>query len=111
MTTTIRITLPIAPGATTCEGCDRYNDHDHCGDWCEPHKKRLPISGARLPECIAGERVKICDFWELRSPAGAVLYKSFFRTSSCLRRPNRAAGERVFHVTIYRRRNGRQRTA
>ena len=75
MTTSIRIDLPIAPGAKTCEGCDRYNDHDHCGDWCEPFKQRLPISGVRLPECLASEREFVGKYFDAKRQVHVTRYR------------------------------------
>jgi hypothetical protein len=107
MSASIRITLPIAPGAKTCEGCDRYNDNDHCGDWCEPFKKRLPISGVRLPECLASERGELAEYWELRydeqNVAPFPTRKAAFKHRATIAKLWGLNGK-VIHVTRYRRR-------
>lgn len=76
MTTRVVITLPIAPGAKTCEGCPHcFEAFDACQLFRSNGKlyTRLERDGSgrlqgykRLPECLAAERVLASEHWDVR---------------------------------------------
>lgn len=106
--TTLTITIPIAPDAKTCEGCMRKTDYDHCGDWCEPHAKRLPFDGARLPECLAAERKKVGEYWRVNGEHSLGKFsfpcdtREYARYTAKCRREQGNINVRIVHVTRYR---------
>lgn len=63
MTTTIRLTLTIPEGATTCEGCDRLDKtgpisghSDRTRYWCMIGFFKSPCTKDRPQECLDAER-------------------------------------------------------
>lgn len=130
MTTTIRINLPIQPGATTCDGCPYLSDLQtsvygsqqkaSSARMCRMFRKNTrsflrpaPASGMfafetdRLPECIAGERIKTGESWEVQCVGGhrATGFRDradarWFVRIYCT---GRLMGSRPIHVTRYRR--------
>ena len=117
MSTTIRITLPIAPGAKTCEGCPCHDAlANRCDVFLAPDGNRQTVLGARLPECLASERVKVGERWILRYrrpqwvPTDAWSSREFDTREaldderSMIERVNPETQFRIVHITRYRRR-------
>ena len=119
--TSIRITIPVEPGAKTCEGCRwlwRFKLPGKTPDYefrCNLFQSGCS-RGVRLPECLASEREKVPwkECWEVRfvrngsvvsriSPFQSIeSARDYIKTS----RKCRAQGTkiRLIHVTRYRRR-------
>ena len=105
MTTSIRITLPIEPGATTCEGCPLVGRLPY--QVCGIYNKRGAIMPRmkfpdRIPECLAAEREKVSEWWEARDEDGDCFCAGAEHSVNKF-----IAGDKSFrkvHVTRYRRR-------
>jgi hypothetical protein len=106
MTTSIRITLPIAPGAKTCEGCWHNDNADEDEQpFCAAHRRCFD-GAERLPECLASERVKIGECWRIYDADGDI-YGNCESSKAAWDEVNKQGminGARVIHVTRYRRR-------
>ena len=121
MTTSIRITIPVEPGAKTCEGCRwlwRFKLPGKTPDYefrCNLFQSGCS-RGVRLPECLASEREKVGERWILRYrrpqwvPTDAWSSREFDTREaldderSMIERVNPETQFRIVHITRYRRR-------
>lgn len=101
--TTLTITIPIAPGAKTCEGCP------HVGfafGICGVFDKTISNELDRLPECLAAERVKVGECWRIYDADGDI-WEDCVSPAAASREIDMCGmqdGAKIVHVTRYRRR-------
>ena len=116
MTTSIRIDLPIAPGAKTCEGCPhhRWILRDACALYRDANGDPTDLdttpagSHPRLPECLAAERRELAsECWYVRypdrcrsTPFARRKDAAYYRDTYCT---GHLSGSKLVHVRRYRR--------